>query len=291
MAYTQTALIEGPLIRTNGKANKLESQDRAFHDWYRFVLAFPPHLVRDYMDNFGLNSQSVVLDPFCGTGTTLVECKLRGISSFGTEANPFAHFATSVKTDWELDADLLYQQSRKVAEVALDMLRKQGIDDKVPFDGDIDSLPLRQLSPEADKLILTNSISPLPLHKALVLLEILEQFRSERTYRHQILALADALVFSASNLHFGPEVGVGKPKSDAPVIASWLSAVEKMANDLRYVADKPHANSHAYLADARRINEALPPESIDAVITSPPYPNEKDYTRITRLEFSCFGFH
>jgi hypothetical protein len=39
---------------SNGRANKLNPQDRAFHDWYRFVLSFPPHLVRDYIQKFGL---------------------------------------------------------------------------------------------------------------------------------------------------------------------------------------------------------------------------------------------
>ena len=34
----------------------------------------------------------------------------------------------------------------------------------------------------------------------------------------------------------------------------------------------------------------LAPESIDAVITSPPYPNEKDYTRTVRLESVLLGF-
>ena len=54
--------------------NKLRLHDRAVHQWYRFVLSFPPHLVRDYIAKFGLNEQHHVLDPFCGTGTTLVEC-------------------------------------------------------------------------------------------------------------------------------------------------------------------------------------------------------------------------
>ena len=57
---------------SNGRANKLDPQDRAFHDWYRFVLSFPPHLVRDYIKKFQLTQKSVVLDPFCGTGTTLI---------------------------------------------------------------------------------------------------------------------------------------------------------------------------------------------------------------------------
>lgn len=62
---------------------------------------------------------------------------------------------------------------------------------------------------EGSKLILTNSISPLPLHKTLVLLDALREAEQEPFYRHARLALANALVYKISNLHFGPEVGVG----------------------------------------------------------------------------------
>lgn len=278
------------MLRENGNANKIDQQDRAFHDWYRFVLSFPPHLVREYIEDFGLGNQSVILDPFCGTGTTLVESKLKGISSFGLEANPFAHFATLVKTDWEIDPDLLYSQSYELAEIALDILRRQGIDDAIPFDDNPSDLPLRQLSPEQNKLILSGSINPVPLHKVLVLLECLERYKTERAYRHQLLAIANVLVFTASNLHFGPEVGVGKPKVDAPVISSWLAKIGEMANDLRSVTSRNHANAQVYFADARCLDAVLLPRSVDAVITSPPYPNEKDYTRITRLESVVLGF-
>ena len=44
-----------------------------------------------------------------------------------------------------------------------------------------------------------------------------------------------------------------------------------------------------HLTDARQLPEVLPPRSVDAVITSPPYPNEKDYTRTTRLESAILG--
>lgn len=290
MTITLAPTLEKVKPRENGKANKLDPQDRAFHDWYRFVLSFPPHLVRDYLDEFAAKKNSVVLDPFCGTGTTLVESKLRGFSSFGTEANAFAHFASKIKTDWEIDSDLLLSQSKEVAEIVLKKLRKQGINDENSFTGDIDKLSLRQLPDDENKLILTGSISPLPLHKTIVLLETLKEFESKRVYQHQLLALSNALVFKISNLHFGPEVGVGKPKSDIPVIASWVSEIEKMANDLRFVAGDVHANSEAKLADARSLDEVLPEKSVDIVITSPPYPNEKDYTRITRLESVVLGF-
>jgi hypothetical protein len=60
---------------TNGELNKLYPGDEVVHGWYRFVLSFPPHLVRDYIQQFGLTSNHRVPDPFCGTGTTLVESK------------------------------------------------------------------------------------------------------------------------------------------------------------------------------------------------------------------------
>ena len=50
--------------------------------------------------------------------------------------------------------------------------------------------------------------------------------------RHEMLALADVLVHSASNLHFGPEVGIGKPKVDTAVVEPWMKTVEAMADDL-----------------------------------------------------------
>jgi len=274
----------------NGWANRLSLQDRAFHDWYRFVLSFPPHLVRSYLEDFGLDGNHVVLDPFCGTGTTLVEAKKNGIPSVGLEANPFAFFASSVKVDWEIDADLLVTRAQEVADAARKLLGRQGIDDNTPFDGNRKDLSLTSLDQEGTKLILTNSISPVPLHKTLILLDCLKQYSSEPTYRHGILALASVLVFKISNLHFGPEVGVGKLKNDVPVIASWLSEIKKIGNDLRLVAGNSYPGSDTYLADARKMSDVIPPSSIDAVITSPPYPNEKDYTRTTRLESVVLGF-
>lgn len=273
---------------SNGRANKLDQQDRAFHDWYRFVLSFPPHLVRDYIQKFKLDQKSVVLDPFCGTGTTLVEAKLAEMNAIGLEGNPFPHFASAIKTDWSLNAEEFSRRARQVAENALAVLKSQGIDDNLSF-SDSKDLELKTLSPETQKLILANSISPLPLHKTLILLECLKQFEGEAFYRHALLALGNALVFKISNLHFGPEVGVRKPKNDVPVIANWLLEIDKITNDLRQITGKSYPDSKVYLADARSL-DMIEPNSVDAVITSPPYPNEKDYTRTTRLESVLLGF-
>jgi len=274
----------------NGYINRMDPHDKAFHHWYRFVLSFPPHLVNSYIENFGLDRSHVVLDPFCGTGTTLVEAKRHGIQALGVEANLFAHFASSVKVDWKVDPDLLKKGAHDIKGSTLELLKAEGIDDNSPLKGRPKGILLRTLDSEAGKLLLTNSISPLPLHKTLVLLDCLKKHQHESYFRHALLALANALVFRISNLHFGPEVGVGKPKNDAPVVASWMSEIEKIVNDLRIVKNRSFPNTKVYLGDARNIDKIIGPDSVNAVITSPPYPNEKDYTRTTRLESIVLGF-
>jgi len=91
-------------------------------------------------------------------------------------------------------------------------------------------------------------------------------------------------------LHFGPEVGVHRnKKNDAPVVESWLSEIDIIARDIDR-ADRNDTHSIVHKADSRQVCSLLEPESIDAVFTSPPYPNEKDYTRTTRLESVILGF-
>lgn len=276
---------------SNAEVNKLYLEDRAVHDWYRFVLSFPPHLVREYAERFGLNGNHRVLDPFCGTGTTLVECKKLGISSVGIEANPVAHFASEVKTDWCADPDRLWEDAARVAREAALVLKREGIEDSPALWG---ALPLPEallkLAPDAEALLLGNSISPLPLHKALMLLECLGTFGDPEFRKYELLALARTLVFTASNLHFGPEVGVGAPKVDAEVIGPWLGVIRGMVADLRVVEGLGGIPARVHHGDARSVGDILEPRCIDAVITSPPYPNEKDYTRTTRLESVVLGF-
>jgi len=274
----------------DGNHNALWVQDRAFHDWFRFVLSFPPHLVRDYLQRFGVGQQHRILDPFCGTGTVLVECRKLGMASVGIEAHPLTHFVSRVKVDWTPDPEGLHSHAALVAEHALRVLTGQGLQDAPS--GGTPPRPgrLRTLPAEAAALLLKNSISPLPLHKVLVLLEQLDRVQDERFAMHERLALAHALVTTIGNLRFGPEVGLGTIKGDAPVIGPWLQLVDRMSHDLRTLREGRAPQTTVLQGDARRCSVLLPPQSIDAVFTSPPYPNEKDYTRTTRLETVLLGF-
>ncbi|MGH9326933.1 MAG: DNA methyltransferase [Terriglobia bacterium] len=274
--------------------NRLRSSDRAAHDWYRFVLSYPPHLVRNYVERFALGSHHRVLDPFCGTGTTLVECKKLGLPSVGIEANPMLCFASRVKVNWRADPCGLLAHAQTVGQITLSKLASQGIDDVVdlPLFSKSSSKGenLRTLSPEPMGLLLTDSMSPLPLHKALMLLDVLDENVDERYSQHERLAFAKTIVFGASNLAFRPEVGVGPVKRDAPVVSIWLDNVKAIAEDLRDLGTKEDTLAVVHKADARSRLGIIESDSIDAVITSPPYPNEKEYTRTTRLESVLLGF-
>lgn len=273
--------------RTNAYANRMQDSDQSVHGWYRFVLSFPPHLVRDYLTRFQVGLTDLVLDPFCGTGTTLVECKKLGVPSVGIEANPMAYFASRVKLDWTPDPDGLVEHARKVAKAAYTRLEEDGVGDVSIFARE--TARLHALPPEAEALLLKGSISPRPLHRTLVLLESITALEDERYSNHERLALAHALVSSIGNLHFGPEVGVGPAKPDAPAVMPWMDQVKRMAGDLREVDGSVATRSQVLLADARRPQGLVEPGSVSTIITSPPYPNEKDYTRTTRLESVILG--
>jgi hypothetical protein len=261
--------------KTGIEQNKLYSEDTSIHDWYRFVLSFPPHLVRNYLDEFGIKNGDTVLDPFCGTGTTLIECKKRNIFSIGIEANPVAHLAMQAKTNWEINLDDF--------RTAIDTIANRTEISIKNHAGTLLILPA-----EKEKLLIKNSISPLPLHKSLLLINEIKKYSFTPFYEHLLVGFAKQLVASFSNLHFGPEVGVSRNiKTDAKVVELWYNQMLKMIDDLLFEESKFNSKPVLILGDARAINLDY---KIDAVITSPPYPNEKDYTRTTRLESVVLDF-
>lgn len=95
--------------------NIQESQEWAFenvrsteqwtHGYHRYPAKFLPDVVRKIIEDYAKDSH-LIADLFAGCGTTLVETKVHGISSVGTDINPVAQFITKVKTT-PLSADAL----------------------------------------------------------------------------------------------------------------------------------------------------------------------------------------
>ena len=69
------------------------------HSIHPYPARFVPHIPRHLIQLFQPVVNGPVLDPFCGSGTTLVESQAQGIASFGIDVNPIATLISSVKTN------------------------------------------------------------------------------------------------------------------------------------------------------------------------------------------------
>jgi len=220
-----------------------------------------------------VTDDDVIFDPYCGTGTTPVEALKNGISCYALEANPVAAFASRVKTHANYNPEMLREylayiycsmkasyKHHSILELQEDLFAYKTRLMTVTIDN------LTDLPKEQKDVIPKGFISPKPLQKVLIIRDIIRRIENETVRDFFLLALANFIVKQAGNIRFGPEVGRTKAKDDVESIIP---------------------------GDARELDKYLPQNllsRINAVITSPPYPNEKDYTRSTRLESVLLDF-
>jgi hypothetical protein len=117
-----------------------------------------------------LKKSDILLNPFCGTGTTLVEAKIHNIADIGVESNKMAFFASNVKCDWDIDAEQFIAGAKRIAEIS---------EKKIRLDKKLRILPEDQM-----ELLLEHSISPIPLHKTLILLETINESKTQKILRY-----------------------------------------------------------------------------------------------------------
>jgi hypothetical protein len=250
------------------------------HDWYRLILGYPDHLVGRLLDEFGVQPGDHILDPFCGAGTTLVEGMKRGVWSTGIEANPSSHFAARVKTNWQLLAKTLIQCGERVTDNYRKFLQDATYQTD-PF--------YRYLQHEG--FLRRRWISVKPLRKIIAIKKAIDGLRTTAAYKNALLlALVAQTVHGSANVKFGPELYCGKSKRDSAVFLGFRERLDKMASDLTLVSTLPRGSSNVILGDARHCGCLLSRgQKFSAIISSPPYPAEHDYTRNARLELALLG--
>ncbi len=66
------------------------------HSLHPYPAKFPPLLPKTLLEKYGTKGQTV-LDPFCGSGTTLVEARLQGFNAIGVDVNGLSSLLSKVK--------------------------------------------------------------------------------------------------------------------------------------------------------------------------------------------------
>jgi hypothetical protein len=243
-------------------------RSRPIHRWYAFPHSFTGDLVDALIAEWGLNEKDRILDSFAGAGTTILASKLKSIPATGCDLSPFAVFVSKVKTRnysrQHLDTlaqDLLHHLSRMKFAAAgreySDLVRRalpNGI--LATFEGidkAIGSSPGSQKEKDFFRLAL---IAIIPKYSRAVATGGWLKWVSKRTKKTSIFhAFAEQVILMRDDLSAYPQATGNH----------WL----------------------ARCADAR----ALPDKdaTYSAVITSPPYPNRHDYTRVFGVEL-MFAF-
>jgi hypothetical protein len=266
-----------------GRSNLQKFDQIAFHRWYNFVLGFSDQLVQPLLEMLSVTSKDVVLDPFCGTGTTLVECAKSGITAIGLDANPFAVFSTKVKCDFDLDPAALLRAATRVEE-----RYRTIVSSNRRFTDDPTYIYLSQSG-----MLERGWISKRPLRKALALREAIQRGQDKMLADALMLALVADLPTNIGNMKFGPQIYRGPLKEDVDPLPLFCERVKAMAQDLRNASERQsYPKPITIVGDARNLKPALRKHygndipAINFVICSPPYPTEHDYTRHTRLELA-----
>lgn len=70
---------------------------QASHGFHSYPAMLVPQIATELLSEYGKKT-SLLFDPFCGTGTTLVEANLKGINAIGTDLNPLARLISKTKT-------------------------------------------------------------------------------------------------------------------------------------------------------------------------------------------------
>ena len=262
-----------------------ENRNRRLHRWVPWIAGYSGSFVTEVLDSVRHDDRPLqVLDPFAGVGTTLISAMESGDDSVGFEINPYAALACRAKIGAaHYDVELL--------ETAI-----EGFDDfedeKLWMTGSAASSP-----PPAFRSRVP-FFSPNIEHQVLACLDFINAETADWVKELFQLALGSVIV-GFSNYSYEPSLGTraaaGRPNIEqADVIGIVKRKLLDMRDDIVSVQGEiaqmeriPVARVRAasYLEDA----DSLAPQSIDAVVTSPPYLNNYHYIRNTRPHLFWLG--
>lgn len=267
----------------NGDADPTRRKDSKYvtHGLHEFKGKFYPQLVKSLLNGSAVPVGGSIFDPYCGSGTTLLEGMLNGFATYGCDFNPLSIKITHAKT-------AVLTVPRDVVDLAI-----RAILDRVSRqNGDIPESLDQFATPTHEELLRWFSLPV--LHKLNWLLTQARLFGTE--------TLVDFFEVIISNLirevsdQDPSDLRIRRRKSlleDAPVLEIfeerlkqqhlrlqkyWAVAGRQPGQLISPVVEQGDSRAPESLASL-----GLGPASIDCVITSPPYATALPYIDTDRL--------
>jgi site-specific DNA-methyltransferase (cytosine-N4-specific) len=253
------------------------------HSLHEYKGRFYPQLVKSLFNYAGLKKGDTVLDPFCGSGTTLVESVFFGVNAIGVDINPIAFLLTKAK----VKGIFLTQKD-------LDTIKKvfENLNENFGWK----DIRIKDYADILDIEYLKNWFPENNLKKFLFITEIIYKLKNETSQIFLKVILSNLL--RKFSFQEPTQLRIRIRKDDPPVnlIETFKFSLFQQIENLEKFRLLNHFNLDStvenYLGDARRLIKdiKLNKNSVDAVITSPPYATALPYVDTDRLSLFAYGY-
>lgn len=255
--------------------NFIDNMSLPIHRWFRFPAGFSAEWVKKvikwYLSQNEWSIENViVLDPFAGSGTTILAAEELGVKACGVEAHPFFAKIASIKLAWKnVNPHNLERYAREVLNTA-----KSRNWDLMEYSDII------------------KEMYPIDVLKDLNSLRLAWEHYNDNSAESEIVWLAiTAILRQTSNRGTAPwqyALPKKKKKKFIPPYEAFQQQISLMVQDVHYFRREAHPTGEI-IHDDVRYTDRIPPNTISLVITSPPYANNYDYADAVRLELSFWG--
>ncbi len=239
------------------------STTNSTHSFHPYPAKFPPQIPQNLLKQFS-QAGEIVLDPFCGSGTTLVEARLAGINSTGVDVNPLSCLLAKVKST-PLNSSQLSQVESFMSEVESESFYRKTSK----------HFNLVQV-PQIEGLL--HWFQENVAQELAFLKQKIWTIEDEET-RDFLKIIFSSIIVRVSNQESDTRfAAINKQVTDGHTFKTFLDKSKdflKRINEFSLVADKKSL-MRTYNHDSRDLS-FLDSESFDLVITSPPYANTYDY--------------